>query len=292
MLAGMEWILLALVAAVSMALQVEANRRFNCDGLQLNYWRGLVATVLLLPVVVLVEWPHGPWVYAVAFINGAGSVATCTLLFNLAAKKQSRVSSLYAPMSTFVGLLFWLTISAVEQQRIVTHPIAGLMLVMALAAAAYGLHRLRTNDASWSALLAIIPVGLFYGFIDVFTRLSLDGQALPAAALVYSFGCFISMTVLNYGVLKLRGVALRPQGVMLKAAGILGVASVVFLLALSMAIMNAPHPTYPSFFLMTMPVMLLAWHHLTGTKDDADWRAALLIVAGAVLASVQGIVFN
>lgn len=287
----MIWMILALLAAVTMAAQVEANRHYNCDGLQLNFWRAVFATLLFLPPALLVTWPADWQLYALAVFDGAGAVFTCTLLFNLAARKQSRVSSLYSPLTTLVALLFWLAVSTAEQQRLAAFPHAALFIIAALGIAAYGLNRLRANDASWAAFIAVLPVGIFYGFADVLARLVLSAHEIIAAVTVLGFVASLTSAIVNGTVLKVRGVLTAPSKIMLKGGAVIAAASVVFGFLFPTAILLAPNPAYPNFFLMTMPVILLAYHRLTGVSDDADWRAALLIVAGAVLASVQGVWF-
>lgn len=287
----MEWIIFALLAAITMAAQVEANRHYNCDGLQLNFWRAALSAAILLVPACLMPWPSDWQVYALAAFDGVGAVFTCTLLFNLAARKQSRVSSLYSPLTTLVALLFWLSISSAEQDRLQAYPIAAVLIVAALGIAAFGLNRLRANDASWAAFVAVLPVGIFYGFADVLARLVLTGHDMLPILVVFGFVAAVATVAANGAVLLHRRALQRPDRMMAKGAIAMAVASTLFGFLLMPAIILAPNPAYPSFFLMTMPVMLLVYHHLSGVNDDADWRAALLIVAGAMLASIQGVWF-
>lgn len=288
----MEWVLLSLFAAVAMAVQVEANRSFNCNGLQLNFWRATIASVLLVVPALLFPWPDDPLVYGLAIFDGIVSVYACTLLFNLAAQKQSRVSSLYSPLATLVGLLLWLAISEAEQSRLAASPLAGAIILFALGLAAYGLNRFRRNDASWAAFVAVLPVGVIFGCTDVLSRLVLFGHNTLPTIMVFCFCAFVVTSITNGAVLIHRRALVRPDKMMLRGAVVMAISSAVFFVVLIHAILSAPNPAYPGFFIMTMPVMLLAYHKLVGANDDADWRGALLIVAGAVLASSQAVWFN
>lgn len=287
----MEWMLLALAAAVVLAVQVEANRHFNCDGLRLNFWRAIFTSALFLPLSFFVEWPSDPLIYALAVLNGVGGVFTCALLFNLAARRQSRVSSLYSPLATLTSLLLWVAISSDEQQRILMHPLAGLMVVFALGLAAVGLSRFRANDISWGAFIAVLPVGLFYGLTDVLSRVVLSGYDMIPVIIVFGFVTSLINVAVNAAALSYKRLPHSADKQLLRAAGALALTSLMFMLTLTPALLLAPSPAYPGFFLMTMPVMLLVYHRINHVSDDADWRAALLIVAGAVIASLQGIWF-
>lgn len=288
----MEWILFSGIAAVSIAVQVEVNRTFNCDGLQLNFWRAAFACLLLFVPALLVTWPDDPRVYGLALLDGIASIYTCSLLFNLAARKQSRVSSLYSPMATLVGLLLWLAISEAEQQRLAANPAAGLIILIALGIAAYGLNRFRRNDASWDTLIAVLPIGLIFGCTDVLARVVLAHHAVLPAVTVFCFLAFGVTAVLNGLLLLWRKSFARPSAVMLKCGGVMATASAVSFLSLTSAVLKGPNPAYPGFLIMTMPVMLLVYHRLVGVRDAADWRGAVLIVIGAVLASAQAVIFS
>lgn len=289
----MEWILLALLASALMAFQVEYNRYFAYDGLTLNFYRGLCGSLLLLPLVFLVPWPAQPALYFVAAVDGIGSVVAQRILFDLAARKQSRVSSLYSPLATLVALVMWFCLSASERARIFAAPEAGLLLLLALGAAAYGLNRLRRNDASLAAFIAVLPVGILYGATDVLARLVIDADALLAGVIVYAFVSFLVMTVTNFFVLGPRQVIqARPTAEFWRVAATLATAAVIFQMLFTVALVWAPNPAYPGFLIMMMPALLLAYHHLRGIKDEADWRAALVIVAGACLAALQSVIYS
>lgn len=284
----MTWLVYAVLISFTAAAFSEANRIFKMDGFRLNFWRSLVAVVLVFPATLFVEWPMFGWFYAAVLFNGIALIIASTLKFNAAAKHNGRVASLFMPVKVFFAFFLWLAISkqALADQMANPWQFAGIMGTFVLAAGA--LFLMRRNDVGWQAFLYVAPVGVLFAVTDVVVKLLSEGQDPLEMSVIYVFLSFLVAMVLSGLFLIVRHSPdkelLPPK--MFRAAFIIGILGAVTFTLFLLGVIHAPNPAYVTAVAMLSPVWLMFYHKLRGIKDDASPFAGFLLVASAITLAV------
>jgi len=139
----------------------------------------------------------------------------------------------------------------------------------------------------------VLPVGLIFGTLSALMKYVID-PAWPAFAVSTAY-CLVAFGVsaLICTIMLMRTTSLRAvwaDRTLIKAGAVTGIASALFLVALTVALVDAPNPSYPCVVTRPVALWLLAYHRLRGVADNASPYAGLALLAGAVvmLLAVEG----
>lgn len=284
----MLWVLAAVLLSINAAAFVEANRYFKQDGFRLNFWRTLVATVLLLPTLPFLHWPKPGLFYPMAVLTGVVIIISTTVRFNLAAKQNGRVTTLWQPLAVLVSFALWIASDTASFHQFTQNPLQTALILLCFAITFGGMFLIRQNDASWKAFVIVAPLGLLHGVADTLAKHALVGIDMIYTGYTYVFISFLTSTVCSAFLLAWRrnNRALCPPG-MLRAAGVLGILGLIGFYVWLLALSLAPSPAYVTMISMLTPVWLLIYHKLSGYKDDANpWAGLVMLTAAAGLVAV------
>lgn len=282
----MTWILFALLLSFTAAFFAEANRYFKMDGYRLIFWQGLVSTVILTPVIFTVPWPGPSLFYVAAIFMGTTAAVSAALRFNLSAQKKGRVTTLFLPIESIGAFGLWLLIDESQRAYLAANPITLVAILLAFGLISGALNQIRQNDACWQTFIIVAPLGLMHAFTGVFSKMALPPALDVEIVLLYVFIVRLAMTF-SAGSMLLgkRQHNWAPPG-MLRVGLLYGVLSTIAGASFNAAIQTAPNPGYVAAIIMLAPVWIMLLHRARGIPDDASPRAALVMVAGAVLLAV------
>ncbi|MBU6474755.1 MAG: hypothetical protein KGL10_06755 [Alphaproteobacteria bacterium] len=282
----MTWALFALLAGVTNCVQMEFNSHYKHDGLELNAWRSLVSTGLMLPLLPFMEWPSDPRYYLAVLLGAAINVAGMMMQYNLAAEKNGRVATLYQPVTIFLTFCLWLAIDKSQLDFLRAHPLNLAVLLFSFALLCASLLSVRKNAAGWRALTAIFPVGVLYAFLGVITKLVLDtGAGVLAISLGFVLLSNFMMTLISFPAVlgrRRRGKKLFDRKI-LKPASLVSVFHTVSWVLINVATVLAPNAAYPFAVTALGPLWFMVYYRARGIKDDASPLAGAGMFAAAVL---------
>lgn len=280
----MTWALLALLAGITNCVQIEINRHYKFNGLELNAWRSLISTLLLLPFFHLMEWPPDIRYYMAAIFGAAISVVGMMVQYNLAAAKNGRVASLYQPVTIFLTFCLWLMLDPKQRDFLQNHPLNFTGILFSFALLFISVHFLRRNDSGWRALMAIMPVGILYAFLGIVTKLVLDGgTTLLPIALGFVLLSNALMALISFPVVISRKRQASLNKAMLKPALYVSVFHTISWVLINISTILTPNAAYPFAITALSPLWFMMYYKIKGIRDDASPVAGAVMFAAAVL---------
>ena len=287
----MSWALLALLAGITNCIQIEINRHFKHDGFELNAYRAMISSLLLLPFISFMEWPSDPRYYLAVFLGAAISVVGMMVQYNLAAKKNGRVANLHQPISIFLTFCMWLMLDHDQLNFLTSHPVnlAGILLSFTLLFVS--IQFVRRNDAGWRALMAILPVGVLYAFLGVITKLVLDkGITLLPISLGFVLLCNALMALISFPVVFSKKIKSRPvlNKAILKPAFFVSAFHTIGWVLINISTILTSNAAYPFAITALSPLWFMLYYKLRGIRDDASpYAGGLMFVAAIILVFVS-----
>jgi hypothetical protein len=281
----MLWVIYALVHSFFRAAFTETNRLFRQDAWLMTFWQSVVASVIMVPLIPLMNWPLEGRVYFAAFVVAMIMTVGVLIQLNLAAQKKGRVSSIYMPLEAVAAFLIWVSITT-EAYTLLSHDmIMTGMVIAAFIVATMGAARIRPQDFSLATFSVVAPVGITYAVAGVVTKMVVPTADLLPSVLTYVFFNFVLMSVVIGVIVLCRGEATPKlfDHKLLKAGTLAGAFTVVSHVTFVAAIVLSPNPGYVSLIAMLLPVWLLFLHRAARVEDHARSGAALMLVFGVAL---------
>jgi hypothetical protein len=280
----MTWQLLAFIFSFFGAALIHANHVFKVDGFVLVFLRMFFVVGFGLPLFLFLPLPADPMFYFWAALAGVFVTLSDVLLLNAANHHGGRLTSLYIPLKIFMVFVLWSVVDPASFLLLWETPwvLAGVLGCFSLTALA--LAKLRANDASWQALLAILPVALFLTFADVFAKHAIAPGSVVAGAVMFLIVNGIVSATLSALWLKFK----RQQslGALFTKANLLAAAVVGVLLLVGVSILLSsfslsPNPAYVGAISVLSVVWLSIFYKLV-QGDDASLKASMVLVLSAV----------
>ncbi len=284
------WPLLALGFSFCGALIVGFNHWANLDGGRLVVLRTAGVIPLALAAAILLPWPSALSFYGVAACMGVLIAFSDVLLFNAASKHGGRLASLYIPIKMLMGFVIWALLDPSSLQGLLVEPWRGVLVMTGFVLCTGALFGMRRQDASWVAIVAVIPVAALLAIGDVVAKMSLNSTAVTIPEVIGSAAAFLTVTTTVGSVTSLvmskswRGFARPSRREMILSAGFgaLLVASLsLFLVTLALA----PNPGYVGAITMLSTLWLAIHGYYYHGERTSIW-GGLALLAGAVLVAV------
>lgn len=284
------WPFLALAFSFCGALIVGFNHWANLDGGRLVVLRSAGVIPLAVLAALLLPWPTQWSFYAVAACMGVLLAFSDTLLFNAASKYGGRLTSLYIPIKMLMGFVLWAMVMPGSLHGLLAEPWRGLVVLGGFGLCSASLFFMRRQDASWLAVVAVIPVAGLLAIGDVVAKMSLNSTAVTIPEVIGSAAAFLTMTTTVGSLAGLvmgkawRGFAMPDKRELLLSAGfgaLLVVSLSLFLVTLAMA----PNPGYVGAITM-LSSLWLAIHGYFYHNERTSLLAGGALLAGAILVAV------
>ena len=276
------WFFFALLATLFYCVMTEMNRAAGAGGQVLNFWRAVAATGVLLLALPLMHWPVDPDFYGVAFLYAVLHVAVFGLLYDLAAKRRSRVSAMYLPLAALAAFGFWYLLE--PQAWALAMAEAALLKGLAVSSIAVmvALQFLRAHDYDRVLFLRVVPVGVAFGGLDALTKLVLQGkEPVLGVVLSYSLAAFALTAVLSAGALMLDRRVYRVFVPLYLRQGVLSGGLAVLMMGCALlALIGAPNPAYPGVVMMAGPLFIGVYHGMRGIPDSLSPLAGAVMLMG------------
>ncbi|MBI1309091.1 MAG: hypothetical protein GC129_04460 [Proteobacteria bacterium] len=284
------WVLLAFGFSFCGAVIIGYNQWAQVDGRKLVVLRvGGVWPLALLSLLVW-PWPQEVMFYVVAAGMGVLLAYTDTLLFNAAARHGGRLTALYVPMKMLMGFTLWALFEPQTLLPLLSEPWRAGMLTAGFGLCGGALMFIRRVDASWVALLAMVPVAALYAVGDVVAKEALsEPDALAGLALVAGHTVAylaVSSTAGSAFAVAMggrKGFSFTRQE-LLKSV-LFGAILLSGLVVMLMAIALSPNPGYVAAITMLSALWLavLGWWQ-RGERNN--WWAGIALLAGAIAVAV------
>ena len=269
-------------------MMAESNRYFKMEGMRLNFFRVLGIALLLSPSALILDFPPPSMFYVAAVLSGTAIAVVPAIKMTLSAHKMGRVTTLSLPVETFVAFGLWLMVDAALREYMLGDIWRIPTVLISLALVAVSMFVMRQNDASWRTFLIVAPLGVLSALSAVFAKYVLppsqsmdDIIAFMLCADIWAVlmgACFLALRK-DFGTKRDK---LCPPG-MLKAAIFYSMLGLCGQSVFFTSIQYTPNPAYIVAIIMLSPVWIMLWHKMTGTKDDANPLAGLVMVLAAVL---------
>ena len=279
------WVLCALAVSFLGAAQVQANQIFQMQGMALVFVRSVFACILLAPVAAWLPWPHVPQFYVfalgVSLLNLVGDVT----VFKAAGRFGGRLTSVFLPLKIVGAFVVWLAIDPAYTHALLAEPFKLAGVVACLLGCCAGLLFMRRNDASWAALLFLLPAGAAYTLADVGSKITMQGHDLLAAAAAMTCLSMGLHCMLSFLALKTTGhspKALLADRAHRKAGLFLGIMTTGLIAFLFAGFATAENPAYVTAVSLLTVAWLTLYNRLRGHDDHASPLAIGVLVAAAV----------
>jgi hypothetical protein len=281
----MFWVLFGLLSTLAAAVIPEINRRVKLNPHQLNFWRSLTASIMMLPALPWMYWPEPSVFYLAVFCYASFVLVGMIIILTMAARHNGRVASMFMPVKIFAAFILWILVEPGAWGEFISSPARAWIIGFSCLIMIGCMQALRANDNGFKAFLAVAPVGVMYAVVDIASRIGIAPYDLLPATLTFMFLSYVLSTFMTGAVLA----ALNPEDEKmfsmkaLKAGTAIGFVHIVLLFGATMCVILAPNPAYYSLIQMLLPVFLMAYHKLIGLPDDASPKVGLIMVAAAML---------
>lgn len=275
------WALLALGFSVAGALIIGFNQYFKFDSRVLIVWRVLGIIPVAVATWWFLPWPTEVWFYALSAGLGVASTVGDVLLYSASAKHGGRLAALYVPMKMLIGFVLWCMVDPASFWVLVANPLHLVGILLCFGGAFWSLTHIRRSDASWTALLAVLPVALIFAGEDVIEKL-----VLPHGDMMQSLGYTSAMVVVLLSVsaipalIGLKG-RLPTDARTVLASTAFGVLLTVGIGILVLALVVSPNPGYVGAVSSLSVVWLALWARVRQGERNNLW-AILALVASAI----------
>jgi hypothetical protein len=282
------WPLLALLFSFCGALIIGFNQWAKLDGTRLVVWRWAGVAPLAALAAIWLPLPTNLQFYGVAAAMGVGLAYADSLLFNASRTHGARLAALYVPLKMLLAFGLWAFLNPLSLLPIWLEPWRLPLLLGGFALCGGALAMLRSNDTSWVALGAILPVAILFALGDVVAKAALPppSGSLPAMAGSAVAFLFTTSTVGALGGILLQGWRTPGHAELIKSAlfGVLLFASLTLLL-ITLAL--APNPGYVAAITMLSAFWLALYARLRHGAQENLW-AGLGLLLGALCVGLGG----
>ena len=283
----MAWPILALACSFVLAMYIWLNQHFRISGIRLVFLRALWVVVGLGAVLAAsgIAMPGGVGFLVFSLLTGAFVLVADTFLFNASAKHGARLTSLFLPLKMMLAFVLWNAVDTSSFQALLGHPavFAGVLLCFALTT--YALFYLRKNDASWAALLAVVPVAGLLSFCDIFSKSAMELAAADVlSAILWHIWLCNTVMLVGGAVYTFAYRKHAPAQVFTPAnlwqAGAVTLAYIGILATVLPAMLYASNPAYVTCITVLSSVWLMLHARFVG-REQVRWAPSLMLIGSA-----------
>lgn len=278
-----DWQLLALFTSFATAAYIHVNNVFKVDGLVLVFLRGLALALTVWPILFFVELPQNISFYLYSIAVGACVVLGDKALFGAAAKHGARLTSLFISMKIFVVFAIWSLIQPAGFLALIASPTAIIGITVCYLAIVAAMIGLRRQDASFLAIIAIVPAAIFLGMADILTKLALTDIPLSQFILFFWVGQLSTVAVsgaMQWNLLKNKTAEVFTRHNIIGTAGVM-VPFLFLITGFLLSVAKAPNPAYVGAITVLTTVWLTIFYKLT-RGDNANMGSTAVIVLAAL----------
>lgn len=286
------WPLFALAFSFCGAIIIGYNHWAQVDGRTLVTFRTLGIWPLAALSLLVFPWPTTPTFYLTAAGMGVGLAYADTLLFNAAATYGGRLTALYIPMKMLICFGLWTAIDPASLTPLLASPLKMALLMAGFCLCGAALLFLRRADASWTALMAVLPVALLLSLGDVVAKEAL-GPVTATSGWLAVIGRTVAFLTVTTTVGTVGGLATGGiHGFQVTLSDILKSAlfGVILLSGLSVLLLTlaiAPNPGYVAAITMLSALWLALWARFKHGERN-NLYAGLALLLGAILVAIVG----
>ena len=164
------WWMLALCLSLLTASYGWANQFLKIKGSVLMAYRGLGATLILLPFIPFFAPIHNGWFYVLCVVQGLVLSVGENRILNSAKAFGAEVTSLIHPVSIAIIFVVWVGLHPAELRELIAQPEKTGAIMLCLAGVAVALILISKAKASRKALWFLIAAMSCETFIDITSK--------------------------------------------------------------------------------------------------------------------------
>jgi hypothetical protein len=285
----MTWLLLAIIACITVCAAIEITRRSRIDPYEMLLYRCMISGFVLLPFFQYMTWPHGMGFYVMAGLNAIIYAWGNIVMGNLAARRNGRVAMMFQPLMIFGTYIVWVILHPQELATLQTEPQHATMTIACFLLLVGSLYFIRRNDYAWSSLIAILPVGLGFALLNIGQKWFLttpDGGIgmILAILIIGNFGQVLVLPFLRQFRVPQGGASLKdlPRFPLFLVTSV-AVLHLISWGTLMYAMQIAVNPAYPVAIMALAPVVFQTYYWIRGWKDHSSPVAGAAMTLGALM---------
>ncbi len=293
-MSGWGWAIFSLIASVFSAGYYLVNQYLKQPGYLLVFWIRVLVILFMLPLVSRLELPLDWRFYAAVLLSVIAGTFSDILMFDVSAKYGGGVVARVQPITVWGAFLLWFLFKPELLGEYAAHPLNTFGILLALGGCVYFSMRLNKCHITKSAMRDMAPALLGYTFTTVLNKYAMDHGTTAAGKLegaVYGYmffqSAFAVILIGAYAALRAKRDATQMTGwigkPMLAATLLGGFSWICHMIYKNYSMAFVPNPSDQGAILLTAPVFIAGFYHLTKHKEEADVKSGMGIVACALL---------
>tara|TARA_Y100001960_G_C14772361_1_gene880891 strand:- start:2643 stop:3515 length:873 start_codon:yes stop_codon:yes gene_type:complete len=280
------WIYLCVGASFFAALAWGLNGVFKAHPVRLGFYRSLFVTILLSPVLLIVDLPKDASFYWGFALVGVFGVLADMLFFNVVKHYKgsgpTRVLNLRVPLTVIAGwVLFpgsWDVVSS--QGLTIELAIIGCLLVSLGA-----LFFMTKNPVATKVLYLMAGPIAIYVSIDLLTKWLFTGKDLATSATILSIWVVaLAMLVTAYfSALVTKTPLVDKNEKTIKFSFIIMLSWLGVMVCKQLAMFYIPNPGYYALFIGLSCLWIMAYHKIKREKDESSPLAGMLLLLATII---------
>jgi hypothetical protein len=286
------WWVFALVGSLFGALSILVNEHYKQPGIQLLFWRGLIPTLCLTPVVLnwtplLILWPETPVFYLAVGLNAVVFAISDTRKFDAAARYGAGVVTRLLPLEVVASFLLWSVLSPwlsphnMALERYMANPyLAAGIFALLVAITLCTMYLKRRDPISAEAMIMLMPVVGLMAIGNMLNKTAMDHSALVGGIFLYIWLQSLLISVQAAAVSLGRGATLADlvNRRLLEAGVIVGLVIIGVNITKNTAMSLLENPAYYSAINKLSPLWVVGLYILVGRREQANVHIGLLMV--------------
>jgi len=286
------WIVFALSASLINAFYFLCMQNIKINAHIFMVYRGLIVTVILLPILIFYPVKYSPTFYLMSVLQGCIVAYTDYLAFKANQTYGSETVSSILPLSVILVFILWCFINPSTVLTYLENPLKTLCIIASLLGVIIALIKYQKTPLTKKAFIHLTPVLFLSALISILNKLIMsysgDNPLLCACWRVFILSVIIAFIHFNmYKAKHLPFKALIDAKTLIK--GSIFVLLILVLILKSLAMLYTQNPAYVSCITYLAPVwiMLLSYQFNILTFKKNHWQISkkyeLLLIASIIV---------
>lgn len=276
-----SWLLFCIIASFLASVAFGINAHLKANPFLLSFWRSLITTLALLPVVFFLEWPKETGFYVFTALTATFGIIADMFMYKAARDHGSgpslRLLNLRIPLGVFIG---WVLFPA-SWFVLWGQPYILLGVFFALLVCMFALFFMQKNPLGKSVIWAMLPPVVLFVGADMFQKEGiLYSPNLSGIYVFLFFLCLVMTFVSAIPCFWIKKTFIEPK--IVKNGFIVSGIWLLLVAVKTAALIGIPNPGYYSIFVGLSAVWAMAYNKWKNIPDKASPVAGMFLVFGAI----------
>ena len=273
--AFMEWFVAGLMFAVFNAITMLINQHYRLDGHLISGLRGIFVGFIYIPLMFVVEFPHGAYFWSLILAEGALSAFFNARLYSSSAIYGAAATSTISVLAIAFSTVFWWLADFSQFVSLLKHPAVLFGIIAALGLVVWGFRSFSAAQKTTTkrgAVSYMMPAVVVFAAMLVIRKDAMDAVNFYSATVYYGGVSIFISGVFNMGVYtRKHGVDFLERKTdshkVIKAGILMGVASATTVFFGNLSSASVPNPAYISALTLLSPLVIFAFDRYLGHSN-------------------------